>query len=72
MLLSESEGEFSYAEWEEACEVAEGACCKEEGGVGVSEGMEVEGVQGEVNLEEWVRGVVRGKVVGEQRWRGME
>ena len=41
LLLSESEGEFSYAEWEEACEVAEGACCKEEGGVGVSEGMEV-------------------------------
>jgi exosome complex component RRP46 len=55
MLLNESDGAFSVEEWEEASEVAEEVCCKEldEGG----------------NLERWLRGVVRRKVEGEQRWK---
>jgi len=40
MLLGESEGHFSYEEWNEACQMAEDACCGEEdedeGGVGVN------------------------------------
>ena len=30
MLLGESEGKFSYEEWNEACQMAEDACCGEE------------------------------------------
>lgn len=66
LLLNESDGLFSYEEWDDACEIAEEICCKE-GGVGLGEGMEVDG-QSE-NLEEWLREVVRTKVEGEQRWR---
>lgn len=68
MLLSESEGVFGLDEWEEAAELAEGMCCKEDGGVGLGEGMEVDGVEAG-NLEEWVREVVRAKVAHEQRWK---
>lgn len=68
MLLNESEGVFSYEEWDEACEMAEEVCCKEGGGgVEIGEGMEVDGQQG--NLEEWLRKVVGRKVGEEQRWR---
>lgn len=68
MLLNESEGAFSYEEWEEACEMAEEVCCKEGGGgVDIGEGMEVDGQQG--NLEAWLREVAMRKVGEEQRWR---
>lgn len=66
LLLNESDGVFSYDEWEEACEMAEEVCCKE-GGVGLGEGMEVDGQSG--NLEEWLREVVKRKVESEQRWK---
>ncbi|KAF2260163.1 hypothetical protein CC78DRAFT_523713 [Lojkania enalia] len=66
LLLNESYGSFGYEEWDDACEMAEEVCCKE-GGVELSEGMEVEGQQG--NLEEWLRQVVKRKVEREQRWR---
>jgi exosome complex component RRP46 len=72
LLLNESDGAFSYEEWEEACEQAEEVCCGEEeggGGVKIGEEMEVDGqVQGG-SLEEWLRGVVRRKVEWEQRWK---
>lgn len=44
MILNESDGVFSYKEWNEACEVAEEWCCREEqsGGVTLHEGMEME------------------------------
>ncbi|KAF2112915.1 hypothetical protein BDV96DRAFT_579364 [Lophiotrema nucula] len=67
LLLNESDGTFSYDEWEEACELAEDVCCKEEGGVGLGEGMEVDGPQD--NMESWLRDVVKRKVEQEQRWR---
>jgi exosome complex component RRP46 len=67
MLLNESEGTFSYEEWDEACEMAEEVCCKEGGGIEIGEGMEVEGQDG--NLEAWLREVVKRKVESEQRWR---
>ena len=69
MVLNESDGAFSYREWEEACEMAEELCCREEedGGVALGEGMEVDGQSG--NLEEWLRQVVKRKVEVEQRWR---
>lgn len=66
MLLNESEGAFGYEEWEEACEMAEEVCCKEEGGVRLGEGMEVDG---RANLEVWLREVGRRKVEAEQRWK---
>ncbi|KAF2198462.1 hypothetical protein GQ43DRAFT_400846 [Delitschia confertaspora ATCC 74209] len=68
LLLSESEGTFDHEQWDEACEAAEEVCCKVSGGVEIGEGMEVEGV--DENLEEWLRRVVREKVEGEQRWKG--
>ena len=80
MLLSESEGKFSYEEWAEAYEMAETACCgdegdeedEEEGGVKLEaegEAMDVDArVEGE-NLDKWLRSVVRKKVEYEQRWR---
>jgi exosome complex component RRP46 len=66
LLLAESEGAFGHEEWDEACEVAEEACCNT-GGVDLGEGMEVDGAEG--NLEEWLRKVVRDKVENEQRWK---
>ncbi|KAF2489664.1 hypothetical protein BU16DRAFT_162381 [Lophium mytilinum] len=61
LLLAESEGDFEFGAWESACEVAEDACCKS------VEGMEVDG---EVeNGQEFLRGVVEGKVGREMRWR---
>jgi exosome complex component RRP46 len=77
MLLSESDGKFSYEEWSEACQMAEEACCgeeeeEEEGGVKLEaegEAMDIDAqVEGE-NLEKWLRSVVRRKVEGEQRWK---
>ncbi|ORX91393.1 hypothetical protein BCR34DRAFT_620633 [Clohesyomyces aquaticus] len=67
LLLSQSMGVFAYDEWGEACEMAEDVCCRDEGGVGLGEDMEVKGGQG--NLEEWLRSVVQKKVEMEQRWR---
>ncbi|KAF2736081.1 hypothetical protein EJ04DRAFT_463778 [Polyplosphaeria fusca] len=66
LLLNESDGAFSVNEWDEACEMAEEVCCKE-GGVGLGEGMDVDGQQ--INMEGWLRDVVRRKVELEQRWR---
>ena len=68
VLLNESDGKFSYEEWDEAAEAAEGVCCKEEGGVGLGEGMEVDGKEGS-NLEEWLREIVKEKVAREQKWK---
>jgi exosome complex component RRP46 len=72
MLLNESDGAFSVAEWEEASELAEEVCCKEEDEGGVSLGgdeMDVDAGDEGGNLEKWLRGVVRSKVEGEQRWK---
>jgi exosome complex component RRP46 len=72
LLLNESDGNFTYEEWEEACEMAEEVCCRDEDGGGVKlegEGMDVDGGFGDGNLEEWLRGVVRRKVEWEQRWK---
>ena len=68
LLLNESDGVFSPQEWDEAAETAEEVCCKEEGGVGLGEGMEVDGKEGE-NLDAWLRQVVMDKVKWETRWR---
>ncbi|KAF2438566.1 hypothetical protein P171DRAFT_423851, partial [Karstenula rhodostoma CBS 690.94] len=68
MLLNESDGTFSYEEWDEAAEAAEEVCCREDGGVGLAEGIEVDGREGE-NLDDWLRSVVRTKVEQEQRWK---
>lgn len=68
MLLNESDGIFSYEEWDEAAEAAEEVCCAEDGGVGLGEGMDVDGRAGE-NLDEWLRSVVWTKVEHEQRWK---
>jgi exosome complex component RRP46 len=70
LLLNESEGTFRYAEWEEACEMAEEMCCgaEAEGGVRLGEGEAME-VDGGENLERWLREVVRRKVEVEQRWK---
>jgi len=77
ILLSESDGKFSYEEWAEACQMAEEVCCGEaeeedEGGVRL-DGMDIDGAaqaqaQGET-LEEWLRSVVQRKVEYEQRWK---
>ncbi|KAF2031187.1 hypothetical protein EK21DRAFT_63797 [Setomelanomma holmii] len=72
LLLNESDGAFSFEEWEEACDMAEQVCCKEvdEGGVRLGGGdMEVDGVENSQNLERWLRGVGRSKVEWEQRWK---
>lgn len=71
LLLNESDGKFSYEEWEEACEMAEEACCKEEeqGGVSLGDNMEIDGAVQSQNLEKWLREVVRRKVEYEQRWK---
>lgn len=71
LLLNESDGKFSYDEWEEACELAEEVCCKEEdqGGVSLGDSMEVDGAVQSQNLEKWLRDVVRTKVQYEQRWK---
>jgi exosome complex component RRP46 len=68
MLLNESDGVFSYEEWDEAAEAAEEVCCKEDGGIGLGEGMEVDGQEGR-NMEEWLRQVAAKKVAYEQRWK---
>lgn len=68
MLLNESDGVFSFEEWDEVAEMAEEVCCKEEGGVGLGEGMEVDGREGG-NLDEWLREVIKRKVDYEQRWK---
>lgn len=70
LLLNESDGAFSYDEWDEACEMAEDVCCREEeGGVSLrGEGMDVDGKESG-NLEKWLREVVRRKVEWEQRWK---
>jgi exosome complex component RRP46 len=71
LLLNESDGAFTYEEWEEACEMAEEVCCREEMEGGVSLGgdvaMDVDGKS--ENLEKWLREVVRRKVEWEQRWK---
>jgi exosome complex component RRP46 len=77
MLLSESEGRFSYKEWEEACQMAEDACCgdedeEEEGGVRLEadgEAMDVDAQAEGENLQKWLRSVVKRKVEHEQRWK---
>ncbi|KAF2011321.1 hypothetical protein BU24DRAFT_397762 [Aaosphaeria arxii CBS 175.79] len=69
LLLNESEGEFGVEEWDEACEMAEEVCCKGDGGVGLGEGMDVDGEGQAQSLEAWLRGVVGRKVEVEQRWR---
>ncbi|KAJ4405765.1 exosome non-catalytic core subunit rrp46 [Didymella pomorum] len=71
LLLNESDGKFSYEEWEEACEMAEEACCKEEdqGGVSLGDSMEIDGTVQSQHLEKWLREVVKRKVEYEQRWK---
>lgn len=70
LLLNESDGKFSYEEWEEACEMAQELCCKEEvvGGVALGGEMEVDGQHGQ-NLDKWLRDVITAKVDYEQRWK---
>ncbi|KAF1957813.1 hypothetical protein CC80DRAFT_442748 [Byssothecium circinans] len=68
MLLNESDGKFSFEEWDEAAETAEEICCREEGGVELGEGMEVDGKEGG-NLDAWLREIVRKKVQWETRWK---
>lgn len=68
LLLNESDGTFSLQEWDEALELAETVCCKEEGGVGLGEGMDVDGKEGE-NLDAWLRDVISDKVTRETRWK---
>jgi exosome complex component RRP46 len=66
LLLNESEGKFSYDEWDDACEQAEEVCCTE-GGVGLADAMQVD--EPTANLEAWLREVVKQKVEKEQRWK---
>jgi exosome complex component RRP46 len=68
MLLNESEGSFSLEEWDEAAEAAEEVCCGEVGGVGLGEGMDVDGKEG-ANLDAWLREVIAKKVKWETRWK---
>ncbi|KAF2646186.1 hypothetical protein P280DRAFT_464426 [Massarina eburnea CBS 473.64] len=68
MLLNESDGTFNFEEWDEAAETAEQVCCRDEGGVGLGEGMEVDGQEGG-NLDVWLREVVNKKVQWETRWK---
>jgi exosome complex component RRP46 len=78
MLLSESEGKFSYEEWNEACQMAEEACRgdndddEDEGGVRLEAGGEAMDIDAQAegeHLEKWLRSVVRRKVEYEQRWK---
>ncbi|KAH9877901.1 hypothetical protein J1614_003118 [Plenodomus biglobosus] len=82
MLLSESEGKFSYEEWAEASALAETLCCGEEeeeeeeeeedeGGIKLNddEAMDIDGQAQSQSLERWLREVVRKKVEHEQRWK---
>ncbi|KZM20985.1 hypothetical protein ST47_g7864 [Ascochyta rabiei] len=71
LLLDESDGRFGYDEWEEASELAEEACCREEdeGGVSLRDSMEVDGGVQSKNLHQWLRGIVATKVAYEQRWK---
>ncbi|KAF1832645.1 hypothetical protein BDW02DRAFT_631882 [Decorospora gaudefroyi] len=84
MLLNESDGRFSFEEWNEACRMAEVVCCGEEeeeeeeeeekdgGGVELEaegEAMDVDAQAQKESLDLWLRSVVRRKVEGEQRWR---
>ena len=71
MILNESDGVFSFEEWDDAAAMAEDACCRgqDEGGVSLGEGMQVDGKESRENLEEWLRTVVKGKVEREQAWR---
>jgi exosome complex component RRP46 len=77
MLLSESEGKFSYEKWNEACRMAEEACWgddddEDEGGVRLEaegEAMDIDAQAEGEHLEKWLRTVVRRKVEYEQRWK---
>ncbi|USP81983.1 Exosome complex component RRP46 [Curvularia clavata] len=77
MLLSESEGDFSYEEWNEVCQTGEEACCGEdddddEGGIKLDvegEAMDVDVEIEPENLDKWLRSVVKRKVEHEQRWK---
>lgn len=84
MLLNESEGDFSFEEWEKVAEMAKGVCCGNgdevdeedgegsEGGVrldGMDVDMDAVGKEGAENLWKWLRSVVRRKVEWEQRWK---
>lgn len=78
MLLSESEGDFSYEEWNEACQTAEEACYggddddDDEGGIKLDvegEAMDVDVQIEPENLDRWLRSVVKSKVEHEQRWK---
>ncbi|KAL5120057.1 exosome non-catalytic core subunit rrp46 [Pleosporales sp. CAS-2024a] len=72
MLLNESDGSFAVEDWEQACDMAQDVCCKEEadGGVRLSGHMDVDGVpNASDNLDNWLRDVVRRKVQWEQRWK---
>jgi exosome complex component RRP46 len=77
MLLSESEGNFSYEEWNEACQMAEEACCGEddgedEGGIKLDvegDAMDIDAQAEAESLDKWLRSVVKSKVEHEQRWR---
>lgn len=60
LLLAESEGSHDMEEWDSCYDTAERICRNSE------EGMELEG---QMNLEQWVREVVEEKVDKEQRWR---
>lgn len=77
MLLSESEGSFSYEDWNEACQMAEEACCGEDdsedqGGIKLDvegDAMEIDAQAEAESLDKWLRSVVKRKVEHEQRWR---
>ncbi|XP_014555966.1 hypothetical protein COCVIDRAFT_27225 [Bipolaris victoriae FI3] len=77
MLLSESEGSFSYEDWNEACQMAEEACCGEDdsedqGGIRLDvegDAMEIDAQAEAESLDKWLRSVVKRKVEHEQRWR---
>lgn len=81
LLLSESDGKFSYQEWAEASQLAEDLCCgdtedeedeeEDEGGIKLDQGesMDIDGQAQSQTLEKWLREVVRKKVEHEQRWK---
>jgi exosome complex component RRP46 len=72
LLLNESDGTLTHAEWTDACEAAEDVCCAEDaddGGVPL-DGMDVDGqAQQGLNLDRWLRDVATRKVAHEQRWK---
>lgn len=71
LLMSESDGAFSYEEWEEACEMAQDLCCAEQaaGGIQLTSQMSTEEERDNLNLDQWLREVVRKKVKYEQQWK---